>query len=69
MLDLASTLGIEVARDAALLDAAASGDLSEQVFLCSDEHGVVPAAGASDAIMQRLSAGYQKLLEHERAQR
>jgi len=30
---------------------------------------VVPAAGASDATVQRLSAGYQKLLEHERAQR
>lgn len=69
VLDLASTLGIEVARDAALLDAVASGDLSEQVFLCSDEHGVVPAAGASDAIMLRLSVGYQKLLEHERSQR
>lgn len=69
VLDLASTLGIEVARDAALLDAAVSGDLPGQVFLCSDEHGVVPAAGASDATVQRLVAGYQKLLEHERAQR
>ena len=69
VLDLASTLGIEVVRDAALLDAAASSDLSEQVFLCSDEHGVVPAAGVSDVTVRRLVAGYQKLLDHERAQR
>lgn len=62
VVDLARTLGIEVSRDEGLLSSVAAGDLPEQVFLCSDEHGVVPASDADGDLVERFAAGYAKLL-------
>lgn len=70
--DLARTLGMGLACDpelarAALRGAAPSGDgCGDEVFLASDEHGVVPAADASGPCAERLAAGYERLLESKR---
>lgn len=59
VLDLARTLKIDVEWDA---EAALEG--LDEVFLCSDEHGIVPAANASGELSARLAACYAKLLDH-----
>lgn len=73
--DLASTLGISVERNATLLDdVRAELEQTEQatqpaqstltdMFLVSDEHGVVPAQGACGSYAKRFSEGWQTLLE------
>ena len=62
--DLAQTLGIPVSRDARLAERAAAGDAGpDEVFLVSDEHGVVAARGCSGPLSERLARGYATLLE------
>lgn len=62
--DLARTIGMNVIRDASLIDEVEAGDESiDEVFLVSDEHGVVPARGASGKRASKFAAGYQKLLD------
>ncbi len=67
--DLAKTFGIVVERDAGLIGEVAAGDVPEQVFLCSDEHGVVVAADAAGELAQRFADAYAKLLDSEREKR
>ena len=67
--DLAKTFGIEVTHDAGLLAEVLAGNVPEQVFLCSDEHGVVVAPDAAGELARRFSDAYGKLLESERAKR
>ena len=38
----------------------------DEAFLVSDEHGVVPAAGAAGPLAQRFAEAYAKLLESVR---
>ncbi len=64
--DLAKTLGMEVAHDAGLLAEVAGGNVPDQVFLCSDEHGVVVASDAAGDVAQRFADAYAKLLDSER---
>lgn len=50
-------------RDDGLLGAVLAGDAAyDEVFLVSDEHGVVPAADASGDRSERFRQGYAKLL-------
>ena len=59
VMDLAATRGIEVLRgsvDPAALD---------EVFLVSDEHGVVPASDAGGETGAWLARGYARLLERD----
>lgn len=67
--DLAKTLGYEVSRDEGLLGDVAAGKVPEQVFLSSDEHGVVVASDAAGDVAQRFADAYEKLLDSERAKR
>ncbi|MBR3224912.1 MAG: hypothetical protein IKF78_06285 [Atopobiaceae bacterium] len=61
--DLAKTLGMTVRRDEELLDSAATkGFAAEEVFLVSDEHGVVPASDRTGARAQKFKASYERLL-------
>ena len=61
--DLARTLGIPVTRDPGLAAAAVAGDAGcDEVFLVSDEHGVVPARDCAGAVSERLASGYATLL-------
>lgn len=63
VLDLARTLGMPVKYDANLLDAAASeGMHADEVFLVSDEYGVVPASDRSGQRATKFESSYQKLL-------
>lgn len=63
ILDLATTLGMPVERRATLIeDLLAHPEDFDEVFLVSDEHGVVPAADASGSHAKRFADGWQKLL-------
>lgn len=73
--DLAKTLGLPVSCDPSLAAGVLDGektrgekgaryapDAYDEVFLASDEHGVVPAAGLAGPQARRLADGYAKLL-------
>jgi hypothetical protein len=61
--DLAQTLGMPVKHDEDLLDVLTyRGFLDDEVFLVSDEHGVVPAVDHSGARSQKFAQSYKKLL-------
>lgn len=63
IMDLATTLGMPVERRATLLDEISfSPELASEVFLVSDEHGVVPAADAGGPRSQRFADGWETLL-------
>ena len=65
--DLARTLGFVVERDEGLVERALVGeDKPAEVFLASDEHGVVLASNAQGPSSQRFAAGYEKLLATRR---
>lgn len=67
VVQLARTLGIEVARKDDLLDALRTGALMAQdAFLVSDEHGIVPAQDACGPHGTRMAQGYQRLLDSSR---
>lgn len=69
VLDLASTLGIPVSRKANLSEPLAQGvGEYDEVFLVSDEHGVVPARDATDEMAKRLESSYKRLLDRTREQ-
>lgn len=62
--DLARTLGMPVQRDEDLLERMSEeGFDADEVFLVSDEHGVVPASDRSGERARKFAASYQKLLE------
>ena len=62
--DLAHTLGIPVAHDEELLHTASvRGFGRDEVFLASDEHGVVPASDHSGLRAQKFADSYKKLLQ------
>ena len=64
IVQLAKTLGIDVIRYEGLIEAVRAKDIPyDEVFLVSDEHGVVPAIDATGVHGQRLAQGYQRLLE------
>lgn len=61
--DLAATLGMPVERRATLIeDLLAHPEEFDEVFLVSDEHGVVPASDAGGSRAQRFADGWQTLL-------
>lgn len=65
--DLACTLGMPVVhREDLLTEAAVKGFVDEEVFLVSDEHGVVPANDHGGPRAQKYAASYQKLLQSKR---
>ncbi|WP_239471069.1 hypothetical protein [Olsenella uli] len=65
--DLARTAGIPVACEEGVARAVMDGTARyDEAFLVSDEHGVVPAAGASGPRARRLADGYARLLESAR---
>ncbi len=62
--DLAKTVGLPLSRQAELIDDVASGVAAfDEVFLASDEHGVVCAADACGSVGERLAKDYARLLE------
>ncbi len=62
--DLAKTLGVPVCHDPLLAADVLDGEKSlDELFLASDEHGIVPAAGLAGPHARRLADGYAKLLE------
>lgn len=64
IVNLAETLGIPLERSSTLLDDYAANPSSyTEVFLVSDEHGVVSAADASGKHGQRFAEGWQTLLD------
>lgn len=68
VLQLADTLGIPVERDSELVERGAGLlDDVREVFLVSDEHGVVPASDANGPRSAKLAASYQRLMERTRA--
>jgi hypothetical protein len=61
--DLAKTMGMPVMCDESLFDTGSVDDLdADEVFLVSDEHGVVPAQDRGGARAKKFAAGYAKLL-------
>ena len=65
--DLAATLGIPVTAEKDLASGVIAGSAAyDELFLVSDEHGVVPAAGAAGPLAQRFAEAYAKLLESVR---
>lgn len=65
--DLAHALGMTVRIDEELLNRVRSGvEEFDEIFLVSDEFGVVPASNAGGARSQKLAASYQKLLDSMR---
>ncbi len=65
--DLARTLGMPVKRDEELLATCArKGMHADEVFLVSDEHGVVPASDKAGQRATKFRASYQKLLSANR---
>lgn len=67
MRDLAETIGFGVVHEEGLARALLAGTASVgEVFLVSDEHGVVPATNASGPRSRRFAEGYAKLLAKER---
>lgn len=68
MRDLAKTLGIPVERRAWLAKDVLEGPVDfDEVFLVSDEHGVVPASNASGPRSARFAEDYARLLEKTHA--
>lgn len=68
MRDLAKTLGIPVERRAWLAKEVLDGTAAyDEVFLVSDEHGVVSASNASGRKSARFAEGYARLLEKTHA--
>lgn len=64
--DLARTLGMPVQRDEDLLDVLAyRGFVGDEVFLVSDEHGVVPASDRSGERARKFADSYKKLLKKQ----
>lgn len=64
VINLCETLGIPLERRATLLDEyIADPTQFEEVFLVSDEYGVVPSADASGKHARRFAEGWQTLLE------
>ena len=68
--DLANTVGITVARE----DGVAQGLLNDtldydEVFLVSDEHGIVCASDATGPRGTKLAEGYEKLLAAQKQKR
>ncbi|MDO4806396.1 MAG: hypothetical protein Q4A07_04030 [Coriobacteriales bacterium] len=64
--DLARTLGIPVLHDEGLLARAeARGFVDDEVFLVSDEHGVVPASDRLGPRAAKFAASYNRLLEKQ----
>lgn len=62
--DLARTIGMPVVRSETLLDELDHNPHNfDEVFLVSDEFGVVPAADAAGARSRKFADGYQKLLD------
>ena len=69
VLDLASTLGFPVSRSANMAEPIAQGvGEYDEVFLVSDEHGIVPARDAAGDMATRLEGSYNRLLERTREQ-
>ena len=65
--DLAATLGIPVTAEKDLVASVIAGASAyDELFLVSDEHGVVPATGAAGPLAQRFAEAYAKLLESVR---
>ena len=65
---LARTMGFDVVRQEGLLSSLRAGTISpKDVFLVSDEHGVVPAEDACGPHGMRMAQGYQRLLDSSRA--
>ena len=65
--DLARTVGIDVERREHLADdVAAHPPLYDEVFLVSDEHGIVVANGYEGSTSTRMRDGYERLMERER---
>lgn len=63
--DLATTLGIPLAFSGELLDWAQTHDMSDEfseVFLASDEHGIVASRQLSGVFSERFVQSYAKLL-------
>lgn len=64
--DLARTLGMPVLHDEELIaEFGDDGIEADEVFLVSDEHGVVPAKDCSGMRTQKFMESYQKLLESQ----
>ncbi len=65
VLDLAQAFGLGAAYDEALVEGLlADKDAAfDEVFLVSDEHGVVAATDCLGPVAERLRAGYDKLLD------
>lgn len=62
--DLAKTVGMPVVRESGLAASAAAGlERFDEVFLASDEHGIVAAADACGTHARRLADDYARLLE------
>ena len=65
--DLAATLGIPVTAEKDLVASVIAGASAyDELFLVSDEHGVVPASSAAGPLAQRFAEAYAKLLESVR---
>lgn len=61
---LSQTLGIDVRIWDGLVEAVANKAINySEVFLVSDEHGIVPAIDAMGSFGKRMAQGYQRLLE------
>ena len=68
VLQLADTLGIPVERDSELVERGVGLlDNVREVFLVSDEHGVVPESDAGGPRSAKLAASYQRLMERTRS--
>lgn len=64
IIDLAQTMGMSVVRDAALVERVADDPAcASEVFLVSDEHGVIVASDASGLRGTRFRDGWQRLLD------
>ena len=63
IVDLARTMGMPVQRDEDLLDRLERpGAVADEVFLVSDEHGVVPARDRDGRRAEKFAQSYRKLL-------
>ena len=68
MTDLAKALGMPVVRRPGTFEELLAGTLHpEEVFLVSDEHGVVPAKDAAGPRSERFAKGYARLLQSAHA--
>lgn len=68
--DLAETVGITVAREEGVAQALLAGTLDyDEVFLVSDEHGIVCATDAAGPRGTRLAEGYARLLSAQKKKR